>query len=119
MRVERDRVRALDPGERRPPASVSWKKPPYAASTWSHRSCSAATSAIAAIGSIAPVLVVPADATTKNGMRPAARSAASSSRSASTSIRSSGVHATERTFALGNPAIAAAFALEAWTCSET
>ena len=101
------------------PRSVSWKKPPYAASTWSHRSCSAATSAISAIGSIAPVLVVPADATTKNGVRPAARSATSISRSASTSIRSSGVHATERTFALGNPAIAAAFALDAWTCSET
>ena len=96
MRIQRDRVRSFDPGEGRPSAFGELEE-----------------------ATVRGVDVEPADAITKNGMRPATRSDSSSSRSASISILSSGVHGTERTFALGKPAIAAAFALDAWTCSET
>src|SRR4029453_16083571 len=118
MRLAQARAVARD--ERTRP--VRQEQPPVAAPRDRVRRAgprAAAAAAISAIGSIAPVLVVPADATTKNGVRPAERSATTISRSASTSLRGPGGPATERTFALGNPAIAAAFALGAWTCSET
>ena len=56
------------PASRAAPRSVSWKNPPYAASTCSHSPSAAATSASACSGSTVPVLVVPALATTQNGM---------------------------------------------------
>ncbi len=94
------------------------KNPPYAASTCSQHPSSAQTSAMGSSGSIAPVFVVPAEATTMKGMLPAARSSAIVLRSASTSICSSGVTGTARTFPAGNPAREAAFGTEAWAWSE-
>ena len=53
------------------PRSVSAKNPPYAASVWSQRPSFAAKSASASRSSTAPVFVVPALATTRNGVKPA------------------------------------------------
>ena len=53
---------------------------------------------MSAIGSMAPVFVVPALATTRNGRRPAARSSRICRRRSSTSIRSSSSVASVRKF---------------------
>ncbi len=74
---------------------------------------------MASIGSTAPVFVVPAEATTANGVRPAARSSVIACRSASTSIRSDGSVATIRRLPRGKPASIAAFATDACACSLT
>jgi hypothetical protein len=88
------------------------------ASMWSPRSSSAATPAIAANQVDAPVASRPTRSEEQRG--PAGRAIGREHLAQRVrSIRSSGVHGTERTFPLGNPAIDAAFAFDAWTCSET
>ena len=70
---------------------------------------------MSAIASTAPVLVVPAEATTRKGSRPAPRSSRTMARNRSTSIRSSGVVGTTRMFRAPNPARDAALFTDAWT----
>jgi hypothetical protein len=73
---------------------------------------------ISGSGSIAPVFVVPAFATTRNGRRPAALSSAiMRSRSASTSRRRAST-GTRRNARSGKPAIFAAFGMQACVSSE-
>ena len=69
------------------PRSVSARKPPYAPSTCSQAPCPDATRCRAGRSSTAPVLVLPAAATTHHGTSPAAASAAIASASASGRIR--------------------------------
>ena len=80
VRVDRHGVGALEPRKRSAWVGTAAAGSPYAPSTWSHTPRSAHTSAIASIGSIAPVRVVPAVATTATGVTPAATSRSIASR---------------------------------------
>ena len=91
-----------------PPRGVSVANAPYAASTCSHNDSRAHSSPIADRSSTAPVFVVPALATTRKGTRPAARSAATASRTVSARRRQASSVASTRTFSREMPAIHAA-----------
>jgi hypothetical protein len=69
---------------------------------------------MAGSGSIVPVFVVPAVATTQNGRRPAARSAPIARRSAAGSIRREASVGTTRTAVGGKPAMRAALVTQWW-----
>ena len=110
MRVECDRVGPRDAAELLSSRGrVSWKNPPYAASTWTHmrRSCAIWTRSTS--GSTVPVFVVPALPITQNGRNPSRRSSSTIMCNASTSIRRSASHGTTRTLRVGKPASIAAF----------
>jgi hypothetical protein len=76
VRIERDRVRARDPRERRAAAFGERRKAAVRSVDMRHAPYLAATAARSASGSTAPVFVVPPLAQTKNGRRPARSSAA-------------------------------------------
>ncbi len=76
VRIERDGVAALDALEPRPAAVGELEEPAVGGVDMHPEAFVAATSATSASGSIAPVFVVPAEATTMNGRRPARRSSA-------------------------------------------
>ena len=78
-----------------------------------------AMSAIAGKGSITPVLVVPAVATTRNGCRPIARSAATAARNPSGSMRRPASTGTIRIAREGRPASSAALATDWCACPVT
>ena len=96
-------MRALPPARRGRSVALSAAAAPNAPSTCIHSPRSAQASAIAASGSIAPTLTEPAVATTKNGVRPAAASASTASRSASTSIVKSAPTGTMRSWSEPRP----------------
>ena len=98
VRVEDQGVGALDAAQSPPPALGELEAAAVRAVSRSSR----ATSAIAGNGSTAPVSVVPAVAVTRNGCRPAARSAVTASRNAAASTRSSVSIGTTLTAAWGN-----------------
>ena len=101
------------------PRSVSIAKPPYAASTCSQTSWSEQTAAISAIGSIAPVLVVPAVATTMNGCRPPWTSASIAAASASGRMRRCSSTPIERTCSGFTPSTWNARVTDECTCDVT
>ena len=83
VRVERDRVGSVEPGEQVPGRRRRRRGKAVGAVDVEPDTRSAQTSASAPIGSTAPVSVVPAVATTATGTRPAARSAAIAAATAS------------------------------------
>jgi hypothetical protein len=91
--------------------------PLMAASTWSHMSLAWATAAMAAVGSKAMELVVPWVLHTQKGRSPAARSAATSAASASTSIANDASWGTTRSRSVPMPAMRSPFSILECACA--
>ncbi len=119
MRVERDAVGALDAAEALGAALREDEEAAVRAVDVHPQAVLLGDVGDASSGSTAPVFVVPALGTTRNGRRPAARSSSTMRRKASGSIRSSASVGTSRTFRFENPASVAAFVTEACACSLT
>ena len=86
---------------------------------WNHRPSRAHTLARPARGSTAPVLVLPAVATTQNGSSPASRSSATAASTAATDSRWAESGRSTRRCAGSKPSTRQARPTEAWVCSDT
>ena len=91
---------------------------PNAPSTCSHSASAAARSARAAMSSMAPTSTVPAEATNRQGVKPAAWSAAIAALKAARSIRWSASTPITRRASLPSPDISMARRMQEWAPVE-
>ena len=118
MGVDGERVGLLDAGQQPAALAVRMAGAPKAPSTWNHSPSARHSAARSASGSTLPVLVVPEVATTQNGRRPAARSAATASATTPGGSRNSWSLPSSRTWDGRRPTSPAARPIQEWVWSE-
>jgi hypothetical protein len=116
--VEGERVGLLDPGQQLPPAGGKDGWGPEGAVDVEPQPLGPAQPASSASGSTLPVLVVPEVATTQNGRRPAARSAATAAATVAGGSRNWASFSSRRTWAGWRPSMPAARPIQEWVWSE-